>query len=82
MKSRLAVTCGVGLGLVAMASLCFAGDFHYGINLICSDCHVMHYSQSHGYNAKSSCQEVCKQHQAATPLDLLTSRPSSNSTPL
>lgn len=26
------------------------GDFHFGATLVCSDCHVMHYSQSHGYN--------------------------------
>jgi hypothetical protein len=28
-----------------------AGDHHKGATLICADCHVMHYSQSHGYNA-------------------------------
>jgi hypothetical protein len=27
-----------------------AGDYHRGATLICSDCHVMHFSQSHGYN--------------------------------
>ncbi len=27
-----------------------AGDYHSGANLVCSDCHVAHYSQSHVYN--------------------------------
>lgn len=27
-----------------------AGDFHTGTGLVCSDCHTMHYSQSHGYD--------------------------------
>lgn len=36
------------LGLFAIAA---AGDYHYRTTLICSDCHVMHHSQQHGYNA-------------------------------
>ena len=28
--------------------------YHYAANLVCSDCHTMHYSQSHGYNADGS----------------------------
>jgi len=47
---RVLVTAGVALGLVAMASLALAGDYHFLQDLVCSDCHVMHYSQSHGYN--------------------------------
>jgi len=31
-----------------------AGDFHRNATLICSDCHVMHFSQSHSYNADGS----------------------------
>jgi len=27
----------------------FAGDYHRGATLICNDCHVMHFSQSHDY---------------------------------
>lgn len=27
-----------------------AGDYHRGATLVCSDCHVMHFSQSRGYN--------------------------------
>jgi hypothetical protein len=27
-----------------------AGDYHQGVTLVCADCHVMHYSQSHGYD--------------------------------
>ncbi len=40
---------------IAMLMVCvpmaMAGDFHSGATLVCSDCHVMHYSQTHGYNA-------------------------------
>lgn len=36
------------LGMVASAT---AGDYHYGTTLVCSDCHVMHFSQQHGYNS-------------------------------
>lgn len=35
---------------LALAPAAFAADYHEGATLICSDCHVMHYSQSHGYN--------------------------------
>ncbi len=28
-----------------------AGDYHTGATLLCADCHVMHSSQSHGYNS-------------------------------
>ncbi len=35
---------------LALASFAFAGDFHFGASLVCSDCHVMHASQQHGYN--------------------------------
>jgi hypothetical protein len=31
-----------------------AGDYHNGATLRCSQCHVMHYSQGHGYNADGS----------------------------
>ena len=37
--------------LVIAAIPAYAGDYHKGVNLVCSDCHVMHYSQQHGYNA-------------------------------
>jgi hypothetical protein len=41
----------VAAGLLAMTTVSWAGDYHYGVNLVCSDCHVMHFSQTHGYNA-------------------------------
>lgn len=53
MKRNLFLTT-VALMAVAMASAVYAGDFHSGTSLICSDCHVMHYSQSHGYNEDGS----------------------------
>lgn len=54
MSKRMLASMGVALGMVAMASLALAGDYHFGQDLICSDCHVMHYSQSHGYNPNGS----------------------------
>ena len=42
------------VAVLALASFAFAGDFHQGAKLICSDCHVMHASQSHGYNPNGS----------------------------
>ncbi len=36
------------------ASVVVAGDFHTGLSLVCSDCHVAHYSQSHGYTASGT----------------------------
>ncbi len=37
------------LAMTAVSAL--AGDYHSGGTLICSDCHIMHASQAHGYNA-------------------------------
>jgi hypothetical protein len=37
--------------MALLAGVAVAGDYHTGINLICSDCHTMHASQSHGPNA-------------------------------
>lgn len=42
----------LALGMMPVISV--AGDYHFGIDLICSDCHVMHYSQSHGTNPDGS----------------------------
>ncbi len=42
------------LAIAAMAILAvsaIAGDYHTGASLACGECHVMHYSQTHGYNA-------------------------------
>ncbi|MFN8547862.1 MAG: cytochrome c3 family protein [Candidatus Eisenbacteria bacterium] len=44
---------GLLLGAFALligVPLAMAGDFHTGTTLVCADCHVMHYSQTHGYN--------------------------------
>jgi hypothetical protein len=35
--------------MAAFATAASAGDYHVGTSLVCSDCHVAHYSQSHGY---------------------------------
>ncbi len=45
-RLTLILTGALMVGIVTMAA---AGDFHVGTSLICSDCHVAHYSQSHGY---------------------------------
>lgn len=42
------------LFVVGAASVAVAGDFHTGVTLVCSDCHVAHYSQSHGYTPGGS----------------------------
>ncbi len=42
------------VGIAAMALLAcgaMAGDYHTGASLNCAECHVMHYSQTHGYNS-------------------------------
>ena len=32
----------------------WGGDYHSGAELVCAECHVMHYSQSHGYEPDGS----------------------------
>jgi predicted CXXCH cytochrome family protein len=40
----------LGIAAVAMfAATALAGDYHKGADLVCNECHVMHYSQSHDY---------------------------------
>jgi hypothetical protein len=39
-----------GLYLAGAVTIAAAGDFHVGASLNCSDCHVAHSSQSHGYS--------------------------------
>jgi hypothetical protein len=36
--------------IVLLAGGAIAGDYHTGASLNCAECHVMHYSQTHGYN--------------------------------
>ncbi len=51
-KYSIALIGVVGIGLILlMGGPAWAGDYHRGATLICSDCHVMHFSQTHGYNA-------------------------------
>lgn len=35
--------------VAGLAGVATAGDYHSGLNLLCSDCHTMHYSQAHAY---------------------------------
>ncbi len=48
MKKLILLTLGL-VGLLAGGA--FAGDYHTGLTLQCQECHVMHFSQTHGYNA-------------------------------
>lgn len=43
------VLLAVGIGVSVQA-----GDFHVGTSLVCSDCHVAHYSQSHTYTGSGT----------------------------
>lgn len=46
---RLAVLVVAVAALAGLASLAVAGDYHVGRLLVCSDCHIAHGSQTHGY---------------------------------
>jgi cytochrome c553 len=37
------------IALLATSPPGYAGDYHSGLTLRCGECHIMHYSQSHGY---------------------------------
>jgi len=37
------------LGCLGISLLASAGEYHTGASLVCSQCHSMHYSQSHTY---------------------------------
>jgi len=46
---RLAVLVVAVAALAGLTNLAIAGDYHVGRLLVCSDCHVAHGSQTHGY---------------------------------
>lgn len=50
---RLTVLLSIA-ALAGTAVLASAGDFHVGTSLICSDCHVAHFSMQHGYTVGSA----------------------------
>lgn len=50
-KPRVIATTAMTL---ALASFAYAGDHHKDATLRCADCHVMHFSQSHGYQPDGS----------------------------
>jgi hypothetical protein len=54
MRRKLLILASALVAVVAAAGWSWAGDYHSDQNLICSDCHVMHYSQQHGYNPNLS----------------------------
>ena len=47
----IAVCAMVALGLAPAA---MAGDYHSGTQLVCSDCHIAHFSQQHGYSTTNT----------------------------
>lgn len=51
-KRFVAISASVALFLAAPVA--WGGDYHTGDQLICAECHVMHYSQTHGYNPDGS----------------------------
>ncbi len=63
---RLMLVLGVmmSLGLAAVAT---AGDYHNGAALICSDCHIAHGSQAHGYTSGGAVLSIG----SAAPYDYL-----------
>jgi hypothetical protein len=46
-RAAAAIAAFAAFAFLGFAGSASAGDFHFGVDLICSDCHVMHYSQSH-----------------------------------
>lgn len=38
---------------LAFAGMAYAGDYHYGEELKCQQCHTMHYSRAHGFEIRS-----------------------------
>lgn len=46
---RISTLLGLAIILTCLPLAVMAGDYHFGTSLVCSDCHVMHFSQSHGY---------------------------------
>lgn len=42
-----------GLAIMSYAGVAFAGEYHSGAQLVCSDCHTMHDSRSHSFNSFS-----------------------------
>lgn len=47
MKAGRILTPAIIIGLVCLAGQSRGGDFHSASTLACSDCHVMHYSETH-----------------------------------
>ncbi len=46
------------VALVGLANLAMAGDYHVGRLLICSDCHMAHGSQKHGYQPNTAASDA------------------------
>ena len=47
--SRISRTVAVAIAPLALVGTAAAGDYHKDGTLLCAQCHVMHYSQEHGY---------------------------------
>lgn len=48
---KRSATVGLALAsLLVLVGTAYAGEYHSGTTLLCSDCHTMHYSMQHGYD--------------------------------
>jgi len=54
MIRKLVAVLGVPASVLLLTTAVSAGDYHKDGSLRCADCHVMHYSQQHGYNPDGS----------------------------
>jgi len=51
---RSLFTMTIMVGTLFFGGMLWAGDYHTGSTLVCNQCHVMHFSQSHGYSSDGS----------------------------
>lgn len=51
---RYLVSLGMAMLVIEFDCIAWAGDFHAGPSLTCSDCHILHESQQHDYNGKAT----------------------------
>jgi hypothetical protein len=69
----LTFAAAVLVAAVLMTGAAFAGDYHSGTQLVCSDCHTMHYSVSHSYTGGAAPGDL-----AGGPNPLLLKKPAAD----
>ena len=75
---RLLSIAAVAAGVAGLAVVAMAGDYHVGQLLVCSDCHVMHGSQSHAYPETGEWNVPGSKSLTAPPYNLLLRQESVN----